>query len=162
MRPPRRPTARPISRSAFEHPCRLCLTDAFRPLFSSTALALGHLGSFVPERSASRLHRVQKLNSSSLANVFRFSLNNGHQDHSLVPIGRLFAFDHRSGFSVLKKTENFAYEPGPPVRPPSMLEIRPPPSPLVFAWIHRGHPDDLPRFAVDESIIDKTGNAVGA
>jgi len=32
--------------------------------------------------------------------------NNGHQDHgyvSLVPIGRLVAFDHRSGVFLLKK-----------------------------------------------------------
>jgi hypothetical protein len=45
----------------------------------------------------------QKLNSSSRTNVFCSSLNKGHQDHSLVPIGRLVAFDPRSGFSVLKK-----------------------------------------------------------
>jgi hypothetical protein len=45
----------------------------------------------------------------------RSFLNNGRQDHSLVPIGRLVAFDPRSGFSSFKKTENFEYESGPPV-----------------------------------------------
>jgi hypothetical protein len=33
----------------------------------------------------------------------RFFLNNGPQDHSLAPIGRLVAFDPRGGFSLLKK-----------------------------------------------------------
>jgi hypothetical protein len=51
-----------------------------------------------------------KLNSSSRANVFCSSLNNGHQDHSLVPIGRLVAFDHRSGSFVFLKTGILACE----------------------------------------------------
>ena len=39
--------------------------------------------------------------NSVRAYVFCSSLNDGHQDHSLVPIGRLV--DHRSGSSALKK-----------------------------------------------------------
>ena len=35
---------------------------------------------------------------------------------SLVAIGRLVAFDHRSGSFVLKNAGIFAYEPAPPVR----------------------------------------------
>jgi hypothetical protein len=73
----------------------------------------------------------QKLNSSSRANVFCSSLNNGHQDHSLVPIGRLVALDHRSGRFVLKKLEflraNEAHRSAPSPRqrfdhPPTMGE----------------------------------------
>jgi hypothetical protein len=41
--------------------------------------------------------------SKSRANVLCSSLNNGHQDQNLVPIGGLVAFEPRSGFSVLKK-----------------------------------------------------------
>jgi hypothetical protein len=38
----------------------------------------------------------------------RFFLNNGTQDHSLAPIGRLVVFDPRSGFSLLKKLKTFS------------------------------------------------------
>ncbi len=49
----------------------------------------------------------QNRKSSTRANVFCSSLNNGHQAHGyvrLVPIGGLVAFD-RSGFSALEKLE---------------------------------------------------------
>jgi hypothetical protein len=52
----------------------------------------------------------QKRKSSRRANVFCPSFNNGHQDHSLVPIGRLVAFDHRSGSFVFLKTGILACE----------------------------------------------------
>jgi hypothetical protein len=45
------------------------------------------------------------------ANVFRCSPNNGHH------IARLVASDQKWVF-CFKKTEKFAYEPGPPVRIP--------------------------------------------
>jgi hypothetical protein len=47
----------------------------------------------------------QNRKSSKRANVFCSSLNNGHQDHSLLPIGRRVAFDHRSGSFVFLKPE---------------------------------------------------------
>jgi hypothetical protein len=52
----------------------------------------------------------QKLKGSRRADVFCSSLNNGHQDHNLVPIGGLVAFDHRSGSFCFFKTGILACE----------------------------------------------------
>ena len=63
-------------------------------------------------------HMGPKLKSSRRANVFCSSLNNEHQEHSLVPIGRLVAFDHRSGSFVFLKPEFLRVnEDGPQARP---------------------------------------------
>ena len=50
-----------------------------------------------PDGSSRERQSLRVKSCSSRANVFCSSLNNGHQDHNLVPIGRLVAFDHRSG-----------------------------------------------------------------
>ena len=60
-----------------------------------------------------RLVASRKLQSSIFGAVIRQERavpNNGHQDHSLVPIGRLVAFDHRSGSFCFFKTGILACE----------------------------------------------------